>query len=103
MQWKELSGHCKRVTEEFSLRLPKLVSHIRSERFLSDVGEWEVCVGCRNMIHKRQSRLQAFSLEHPEINPSTLERPQGCGRNKQRTVCTIGFERTFTVLFEIAQ
>lgn len=75
MPWKELSGHWKRVSEECSLRLPKLVSHIRSERFLSDVGEWEVCVGCRNMIHKRQSRLQAFSLEEPGINPSTSEKP----------------------------
>lgn len=44
---KELGGgHHKRATEEeFSLPLPELVSHIRSESFVSDVCEWEVCVG----------------------------------------------------------
>lgn len=87
MSWKELSGHCKRVSEECSLRLPKLVSHIRSERFLSDVGEWEVCVGCRNMIHKRQSRLQAFSLEEPGMNPSTSEKPSRPWAKNKLSLC----------------
>lgn len=58
-------------SNRIQLPLPKLVSHIRSERFLSEAGVWEVRVICRNMIQKFPSRgLRALSLPQPEMSPS---------------------------------